>query len=111
MRVTTKLLQLSAAIAAIGACAAQAATTPAIHVLSNRADLISGGDVLVQVVPPAGLSASKLHVRLNGTDVTKELDVAGLKLVGLVTNLRLGGSETRATRPKACSRWTAGSTR
>jgi hypothetical protein len=99
MRDTTKLLQLSVAITVIGAATAHAATRPAIHVLSNRADLISGGDVLVQVAPPAGVPASKLRVRLNGTDVTKELSVAGGKLGGLVANLRIGANRLTARAP------------
>ncbi|HWY23596.1 MAG TPA: DUF6351 family protein, partial [Nevskia sp.] len=43
----------------------------AIKVLSNRADLLSGGDALVEVVLPAGASASDVHVQLNGQDVTQ----------------------------------------
>src|SRR3569623_94133 len=41
----------------------------AIHVLSNRADLISGNDALVSVVPPAGAS-SGAKMSVNGKDVT-----------------------------------------
>ena len=35
-----------------------------IVVLSNRADLLSGGDALVEVVLPAGTEASRLRVLL-----------------------------------------------
>ena len=45
---------------------AQAATDPEIRVLSNRADLISGGDALVQV-QPAGAK-----IDLNGRDITSQ---------------------------------------
>ncbi|MDT4996110.1 MAG: hypothetical protein QOD45_178, partial [Pseudonocardiales bacterium] len=45
----------------LAVCAGQAAgatAVPQIRVLSNRADLVSGSDALVQVVPPAGADAS-----------------------------------------------------
>src|SRR5215468_1174764 len=41
-----------------------------IVVLSNRADLISGGDALVQVVAPDKADPASLRVSLNGTDIT-----------------------------------------
>ena len=45
-----------------------AGNAPTITTLSNRADLVSGGDVLVEVkMPPVG-SASSLKVDVNGTD-------------------------------------------
>ena len=107
MRVTTKLLRVSAiaiaAMAAASAAAAQAATTPAIEVVSNRADLISGGDVLIKVAPPDGVSASELHVRLNGIDITDELDPTGGELGGLVTGLNLGSNTLKATVPGGAS--------
>jgi len=56
----------------LGACVyagvAQAGTV-SIKVLSNRADLVSGGDAALQVTVPAG--ATGLKVLVNGTrDVT-----------------------------------------
>src|SRR5436190_24372778 len=42
----------------------------AIHVLSNRSDLISGGDALVEVRLPAGAAAA-VKMTLNGEDVTR----------------------------------------
>ncbi|TML06059.1 MAG: hypothetical protein E6G41_08640, partial [Actinobacteria bacterium] len=92
-----------AAMAAASAAAAQAATTPAIEVVSNRADLISGGDVLIKVAPPDGVSASELHVRLNGIDITDELDPTGGELGGLVTGLNLGSNTLKATVPGGAS--------
>ena len=49
------------ALLACGALAAPAAAAgdAQIKVLSNRADLVSGGDALVQVVPPAGVDAAR----------------------------------------------------
>jgi hypothetical protein len=58
-----------------------------ITVLSSpRPDLVTGGDALVQVKPPAAVQLSRLTVRLNGQDVTTQLtaDLAGHSLRGLV---------------------------
>jgi hypothetical protein len=72
---------------------------PVIKVLSNRADLISGGDALVEVVPPAGLRLHDLTVRLNGRDVTRRFGVRATdhRFVGLVTGLHLGRNPLVAT--------------
>ena len=43
-----------------------------VKVLSNRADLISGGDALVEVVLPAGTSPSLVVMTLNGQDVSRQ---------------------------------------
>src|SRR5438270_13791814 len=56
---------------AVGVGAAQAGTL-AIHVLSDRADAISGGDALVSVSVPRGISASSVKVALGSSDVTSE---------------------------------------
>ena len=59
-----------------------------IKVLSNRADLVSGGDALVEVDPPAGASASALRVSLNGQDVTQAFGTGPSgQFMGLVTGL------------------------
>jgi hypothetical protein len=99
MRVTTKLLQLSVAMTVIVAATAHAATKPAIHVLSNRSDLVSGGDVLVQVAPPAGVPAAKLHVRLNGNDVTKEPGIGQQPTIPWQTYQKRDGSVIYGGRP------------
>jgi hypothetical protein len=90
-----------AAIAAVGLLgpAAGATTTSAsdpvtIQVLSNRADLISGGDALVQVNRPPGTAGEKLTVTLGGRDVTGAFNSSG---VGLVTGLKVGPSTLTAT--------------
>jgi len=43
-----------------------------IDVLSNRADLVSGGDALVQVDLPSGVSASDVTMKLGTTNVTTQ---------------------------------------
>ncbi|MEA2271602.1 MAG: hypothetical protein QOI98_310 [Solirubrobacteraceae bacterium] len=76
---------------ALGAAGSALAADPEIRVLSNRADLISGGDALVEVVAPAGASAASLSVALNGSDVTSAFGVrADGRFTGLLTNLQPG---------------------
>ncbi|HYR15107.1 MAG TPA: DUF6351 family protein, partial [Mycobacterium sp.] len=41
-----------------------------IVTLSNRADLISGGDALVEVRVPKGVAPNQVRLSLNGRDVT-----------------------------------------
>src|SRR4051812_14948974 len=73
------LLLLAIAVAATmllpGGAGAARGGAPAIHVLSDRADLISGGDALVAIDLPSGVSASKMTVRLRGRDVSNRFAV------------------------------------
>ena len=73
--------------------------TAQITVLSNRADLVSGGDALVQVTVPDNAEASQLAVTLNGTDITGSFtnDAANNRLVGLVSGLVEGENQLVAT--------------
>jgi hypothetical protein len=72
----------------------------AIQVLSNRADLINGGDVLVQVTPPPGTAASAITVDLNGQDATKAFTVStDGRYMGLVSGLTLGRNLITAHYP------------
>jgi hypothetical protein len=62
-----------------------------IRTLSNRADLVSGGDALVEVVPPAGTDATGLSVRVGSRDVTSAFAKrADGRITGLVTGLENG---------------------
>src|SRR2546421_3882518 len=68
-----------------------------IVVLSNRADLVSGGDALVQVEVPARVSPSRVRVQLNGQDVTSSFAVrSDGRFIGLVGGLRDGRNELTA---------------
>ena len=49
--------------ASVGSASVQ---TPIIHVLSNRADLISGRDALVSIDVPPRVNSGRLHARLSG---------------------------------------------
>ena len=87
-----RLVALCCAFAAvlIAAGPAQAATGDVrIEVLSNRADLISGGDALVQIDAPAGRRSRAADV--DGRDVTSAFaSSGGGRMAGLVTGLRVG---------------------
>jgi hypothetical protein len=60
-----------------------------IVTLSNRADLISGGDALVEVRVPRGVPLSEVRVSLNGHDVTSSFtgNASARTLRGVVRNL------------------------
>lgn len=71
-----------------------------IDVLSNRADLVSGGDALVEVELPAGLDPASVHVLVGDRDVTDAFAVrADGRYVGLVTDLALGRNVLKALAP------------
>ena len=69
-----------------------------IQTISSRPDMVSGGDALVRIRGPVGDLKKKLKVAANGTDVTASFkpDANGA-LLGLVTNLKDGKNEVRAT--------------
>ena len=92
------MVSLAALAAGSGASAsregAASVTTPttlgAITVLSNRADLISGGDALV-AIELGDADAASVKVLLNGTDVTGAFAVReNGRYEGLVTGLTVG---------------------
>lgn len=69
--------------------------TSGIHIetLSTKHWLITGGDVLVEVVVDAGLNSQQLNVSLNGVDVTAEfITLSSLRLQALLTELPVGES-------------------
>lgn len=72
----------------------------AIQILSNRADLISGGAALVQVTLPAGAAASAVTVSLNGGDVTSQFSMTASGVyMGLVSGMALGRNTITANYP------------
>lgn len=82
-----------AAAALLAGCLADGRALPApeIRTLSNRADLVSGGNVLAEIVFPPDTRLEGLQIRLNDVDVagafTRQADG---RWVGLVTGLRNG---------------------
>src|SRR3954451_20953871 len=70
-----------------------------ISTLSNRADLVSAGDVLVRVRTP-GASAKSARIRLNGHDIPRSFKAkSDGKGTGVVSGLHLGRNVLTATRP------------
>lgn len=75
---------------------AKGASNGVIEIVSNRADLISGDDVLVDVIPPAAEHTATTVV-LNGQDVTDQFSLmADGRLRGLVSGLTLGDNTLSA---------------
>jgi len=60
--------------------------------VSSRPDMVSGGDVLVQIDVPQSVPLNKAIIKLNGQDVTAVLHAVPTShaLTGLVTGLKLG---------------------
>lgn len=76
-----------------GPSASAGQALPKIRTLSNRADLVSGGDVLVEIVPPSGSDMANMKVRLNNQDITSAFTSrADGRYVGLVTGLKNGSN-------------------
>ncbi|MEX2556326.1 MAG: DUF6351 family protein [Actinomycetota bacterium] len=68
-----------------------------IRVLSNRADLISGGDALVEVMMPAGSSAAQLRMDEDGRDVRQAFAARkDGRITGMITGLSLGDNVVTA---------------
>jgi Tannase-like family of unknown function (DUF6351) len=64
-----------------------------IRTLSNRADLVSGGDALVEIVIPAIADATNLRVEVGGRDVSSAFRVgADGRVTGTVTGLAVGAN-------------------
>jgi len=71
-----------------------------VQVLSDRADLISGGDALVAVRLPAGVGPERVRVLLGDRDVTRRFAVReDGRFLGLVRGLRVGRNVLRASAP------------
>jgi hypothetical protein len=89
-----------AVLMVLGAGGAQAATTLSVHVLSDRANVISGGDALVSIDLPRAVSPSSVKVTLGSTDVTSEFALRpNHSFEGLVTGLANGTNVLTAEAP------------
>ena len=93
------------AAASLVACGGNDAPAPIlaaakITTLSNRADLISGGDVLVELVLPTA-STDGLKVDVDGRDVTAAFTTQGTRLIGLVEGLKNGANIITASAANA----------
>jgi hypothetical protein len=88
---------LAALLAFPGFAAAQPSDEPLrITVLSNRADLVSGGDALIEIAP--GLAEGAVVTR-NGEVITELFGASGDgRAIALVDGLELGGNELVVTQ-------------
>jgi len=107
-------MKTTAAIALLISIASSASAQSAkngfeIRTASTRADLISGGDVLVQVTVPATVAAEKLAVSVNGRDVSGDFKLASHAntFIGLVKDLPIGRSEVAASGTTSLTHHTA----
>lgn len=84
------------------ALADTAAPAVQIKVLSNRADLLSGGDAYVEVMLPASVQAEALKMTLDGRDVTAAFAQRDDgRVLGVVTGLKVGDNVLTALVPNA----------
>jgi hypothetical protein len=73
-----------------------------IKLLSGRADLVTSGDALVEVVIPAGVAASEVRVFAGSRDVTSSFAMRPNKrFIGMLDGLALGTTMLRATAGSA----------
>jgi hypothetical protein len=89
-----------AALAVPCIAAAQASASFSLHVLSDRADLISGGEALVSVSLPRKLNPASVKMTLGSSDVTSEFaQRPNGSYEGLLTGLQIGSNVLRAEAP------------
>jgi hypothetical protein len=95
------LLVCGAATLLTASALAAGSTAPAaIQVLSNRADLISGGDALVAVQLPGGVSPKDVEMTLGSRNVTHQFAMRPNGLYeGLLTGLANGSNTLSAVIP------------
>ncbi|HEV3282584.1 MAG TPA: DUF6351 family protein [Solirubrobacteraceae bacterium] len=93
-----------AAMIAVAGSSARAAGGLSVHVLSDRADLISGGEALTAVTLPHGVKPASVTVTLNGAPVTGEFAMRpNGSFEGLVTGLQPGSNVLSVQAPGAAS--------
>jgi len=70
---------------------------PQIVALSGRADMVTGGSALVQILLPPAATIDKLHVQVADRDVTSEFAARGDgRIIGLISGLAEGPNEVTA---------------
>jgi hypothetical protein len=93
-RLGVAVILLAAVVAPVPSVQAHGDDDFEIVTLSNRADLISGGDALIEVRVPRGVSLSKVELKLNGERVGGfEADSRKRTLRGLLTGLVQGRND------------------
>src|SRR5260370_19077244 len=98
LRRTVQLMGTGALALALSTCSGDSPNPVSIKTLSNRADLVSGGNALVEVVLPQGTSAVGLKVDGGGRDISDAFALrANGRVLGLVTGLSNVNNELTAT--------------
>jgi hypothetical protein len=91
VRRTATAIAIAAALGACGNDDTPDLGTVQVKTLSNRADLVSGGDALVEIELPRGASVGGLAVDVDGRDVSSAFARrSDGRVTGLVTGLRTG---------------------
>lgn len=73
-----------------------AANAPSVKVLSNRADLLSSGDALIELLLPAGTALADLRIDVDGRDVASAFARrADGRVLGVVQGLVVGSNQLR----------------
>ena len=89
----------AALIAVLAACGSETPAEPLeIRSMSNRADLVSGGDVVLEITLPSTATAVGLRVEVGGRDVSSAFSVGtDGRIRGVVTGLAVGANTIVAT--------------
>ena len=73
-----------------------------LRTVNNRADLVSGGDAMIEIVLPAGADARGLSVSVGSVDQSSAFrTLADGRVVGVVTGLAVGVNTVRAETDSA----------
>ena len=92
-------LAIASVLAVAGDGLSQSRAPLEIRILSSRADLVSGGDALVEIKAPAGTPLDRLALTLNGKDVTGRLAGAAANgnYRGVIDGMIVGANTLQAT--------------
>jgi hypothetical protein len=100
MSAITRRLTIMAVLflSAVAPAAVDSAQAPLeIKVVSNRADLVSGGDALVEIILPPRVLAAAVRVDVDGRDVTGAFDQrSNGRFMGVVQGLKNGANVVTA---------------
>ena len=106
LALTPNLLALCAAALVAGCAGGDGPALPVLEIktLSNRADLVSDGDALVQVLLPAGATAEGLKVEVNGVDISAAFATrSDGRITGLVSGMKVGENLVSASTNSAAA--------
>src|SRR5215471_5138754 len=91
-----KVQRIALAALALGLWSCSSSDSATIKILSNRADLVSGDQALIEIVLHPGTSASGLKVDVGGRDVSGAFaQRANGRVLGLITGLSNGNNVVR----------------